>query len=51
GLQEHALRLAEMDAVYRPFSDTLQALLRGFELDTLTALVEQFMEAAQDERE
>ncbi|MCP4401384.1 MAG: GAF domain-containing protein [bacterium] len=51
GLQEHALRLAEMDAVYRPFSDTLQALLRGFELDTLTALVEQHMEAAQDERE
>ncbi len=49
-IQKHALRLAKMDAVYLPFSDTLQELARGFKIDKITALIEQFMEVEQDER-
>jgi CheY-like chemotaxis protein len=44
-IQQRALRLAEMDAAYVPFSDRLQELTKSFEIDQIEALVAQFIEA------
>jgi signal transduction histidine kinase/DNA-binding NarL/FixJ family response regulator len=50
GIRKHALHLAEMDAAYLPFVDRLQELARGFELDQIVALVEQFIEEEGNEK-
>ncbi len=48
-VQAHAARLAELDEAYLPFSDQLQELVRGFELEQIKAFVGQFMKEADNE--
>lgn len=42
-VREQAARLAQLDEAYRPFVDRLQELARGFEVDQIVTLIEQFI--------
>jgi len=48
-IQAHATRLAQMDAAYLPFSNQLQKLVKGFEIDQIETFVKQFIQEEPDE--
>jgi hypothetical protein len=50
-IQAHAAYLAELDEAYLPFVDRLQELARGFELDQIAALIEQFFTEERNEKD
>ncbi len=49
-IQAQASRLAKMDEAYLPFTEQLQELVRGFELEQIKVFVEQFIREEGNEK-